>query len=121
MLKKKIADMQQQLNKSVTGENLSSESILSMSRELDNTVTRYVKKNRRGIKINREKVYSELFFKYCGGNYTLFARELSVDPSHLHRFLTKNVGGGKKLMWGIILFCKRRNLDFEGYIELKDR
>ncbi len=43
MLKEKIADMQQKLNRSVTDENLSSESILSMSRELDSEMASYVK------------------------------------------------------------------------------
>ncbi|RCX18902.1 Spo0E like sporulation regulatory protein [Anaerobacterium chartisolvens] len=119
MLKETIAEMQNLLNKSVTDKNLSSENILSLSRELDNTVISYIKAKKSTVKINREKVYEDLFLKLCGGSYSRFAREISVDPGHLHRFLTKDVGGGKKLMWGIILFCKRRNLDFENYIEIK--
>ncbi len=69
MLKKRIAEMQQELGKFVTEENLASESVLRISRELDNEVVKYLKKGRQAMKINREKVYKELFLEYFGGNY----------------------------------------------------
>ncbi len=63
------------------------------------------------MKVNRNKVY-ELMNKYCAGNYNRFGRELGVDPAHLHRFLKTGVGGGKKIVFGILKFCKSKNLDF---------
>jgi hypothetical protein len=42
----------------------------------------------------RDKAY-ELMKTYCADNYNRFARELGVDPSHLHRFLTTGVGVDK--------------------------
>ncbi len=69
------------------------------------------------MKAKREKV-AELMSIYCEGNYNRFARELSIDPSHLHRFITTGVGGGKKLVGAIIKFCKEKELNFEEYIEI---
>ena len=57
------------------------------------------------MKLIRIKV-AELMSTYCSGNYNRFARELEIDPSHLHRFLTTEVGGGKKLVGAILKFCK---------------
>ncbi len=62
------------------------------------------------MKLNREKV-SELMNNYCAGNYNRFGRELGVDPAHLHRFIKTGVGGGKKIVFGIIKFCKEKNID----------
>lgn len=66
---------------------------------------------------NRDKAY-ELMKTYCADNYNRFARELGVDPSHLHRFLTTGVGGGKKLVGAIMKFCIQKQLNFEEYIEI---
>jgi len=69
------------------------------------------------MKLNRIKI-KELMMEYTHGNYTRFARELNVDPSHLHRFLTSDIGGGKKIVGAILKFCKDKGLNFEDYIEL---
>lgn len=71
------------------------------------------------MKGNREKTM-ELMQTYCEGNYNRFARELEVDPSHLHRFITTGVGGGKKLVGAVIRFCKLKSLNFEEYIDIYD-
>lgn len=68
------------------------------------------------MRVNRLKV-AELMSTYCSGNYNRFARELEIDPSHLHRFITTGVGGGKKLLGAIMKFCKLKGLNFEEYIE----
>ncbi len=67
------------------------------------------------MKLDREKIY-ELMNKYCQGNYNRFGREMGVDPAHLHRFIKTGVGGGKKVVFGIIKFCNERRLDINDYI-----
>ncbi len=67
--------------------------------------------------ISSEKI-SELMKRFCGGNYNRFARELGVDPSHLHRFLKTGAGGGKKVIFGIAKFCKEKEVDFYDYLEM---
>ncbi len=69
------------------------------------------------MRAKREKV-ADLMNIYCDGNYNRFARELGIDPSHLHRFITSEIGGGKKLVGAIIKFCKDKGLNFEEYIEI---
>lgn len=69
------------------------------------------------MKAIREKV-AELMTTYCEGNYNRFARELGIDPSHLHRFITSDVGGGKKLVGSVIKYCQKNGLNFEDYIEI---
>lgn len=66
---------------------------------------------------NREKT-RRLLNEYYGGNYNKFAKELELDPSHLHRFLTEGVGGGKKLIGAIIKFCNNKKLNFIDYVDL---
>lgn len=69
------------------------------------------------MKLNREKV-TELMYEYTNGNYSRFARQLNVDPSHLHRFLKSDIGGGKKIVGAVMKFCKEKGLSFEDYIDL---
>ncbi|MCX7923976.1 MAG: hypothetical protein N3B21_18475 [Clostridia bacterium] len=69
------------------------------------------------MKLNITKLV-QLMDKYCNGNYAYFARELGVDTSHLHRFINNGVGGGKKMVGGIIKFCQGKGLDFNEYIDL---
>jgi hypothetical protein len=69
------------------------------------------------MKVKRGKVIN-LMNKYYHGNYNRFAKELGVDPSHLYRFLTTGIGGGKKIIGAVIKFCKQNSLDFEDYIDL---
>ena len=69
------------------------------------------------MKINREKV-NDLVEEYCAGNCNRFAREVGVDAAHMYRFLKTGVGGGKKVVLGLIKFCKSKSLNFEEYIEL---
>lgn len=68
------------------------------------------------MNLNREKL-KELMETYCN-NYNRFAREMGVDPSHLYRFLNTGVGGGTKLIGGVIKFCKAKQLKYEEYIDL---
>ncbi len=70
------------------------------------------------MKIKREKVYNELFKGLCKGNCNRFAREMSVDPAHLYRFLTAGTGGGRKIIGGVVKFCMKNGLDFKEYIEI---
>ncbi len=67
--------------------------------------------------IKRDKVL-EMMRIYCAGNYNRFGREIGVDPAHLHRFLKTGVGGGKKVVMGILKFCKEKRLDYEDYLVL---
>lgn len=69
------------------------------------------------MEANREKI-RQLMQDYCNGNYNRFAREMGVDPSHIHRFITTGVGGGKKLISGIIKFCNDKKLNFNDYLDL---
>lgn len=69
------------------------------------------------MEAKREKIF-ELMEQYCNGNYNRFAKELGVDPSHLYRFLTTGVGGGKKILGSILKFCKGKSLDFDDYIDI---
>jgi hypothetical protein len=69
------------------------------------------------MELKRENVHV-LMKNIYGGNYNRFARELKVDPSHLYRFLTTGVGGGKKLIGSIIKFCKDNKIDFQKYVDL---
>lgn len=59
----------------------------------------------------------ELMDVYCDGNYNKFSRELNIDPSHLYRFLTQGIGGGKKLMGAVSDFCKTKELEIKDYID----
>ncbi len=68
------------------------------------------------MKINREKL-NEMMQIYCAGNYNRFGRELGVDPAHLHRFLKTGVGGGKKIVFGILKFCKEKNINSDVYFD----
>ncbi len=68
------------------------------------------------MKVNREKL-CELMQQYTNGNYSRFARQLDVDPSHLHRFLKSEIGGGKKIVGAVMRFCKENGLSFEDYIQ----
>jgi transposase InsO family protein len=68
------------------------------------------------MKVNRDKTI-QLMNEYCAGNYTRFARELGVDPSHIHRYLKNDIGGGKKIVGAVINFCKSRGINFEDYID----
>ena len=68
------------------------------------------------MEAKRSKVV-ELMNDYCNGNYNRFGRELGVDPSHLYRFLTEGVGGGKKIVGAVIKFCKKNGLNYEDYID----
>ena len=52
----------------------------------------------------------------CNGNYNLFARELGLDPGHLHRFLNTGVGGGKKMIFGLMYFCSKYGLDYRKFM-----
>jgi hypothetical protein len=69
------------------------------------------------MEVKRENVIVLMKDNY-GGNYNRFARELKVDPSHLYRFLTTGVGGGKKIISSIIKFCKDNEINFEEYVDL---
>jgi len=69
------------------------------------------------MEANRSRV-TDLMNTYCAGNYNRFAKELGVDPSHLYRFLTSGIGGGKKIVGSVIRFCKEKGLDFEEYIDI---
>ncbi|MCX7923762.1 MAG: hypothetical protein N3B21_17395 [Clostridia bacterium] len=69
------------------------------------------------MKVNREKI-KQLIDTYCEGNYARFAREVDIDTSHLHRFVNKGIGGGKKVLGGVMRFCKDKNINFEDYIDL---
>jgi hypothetical protein len=70
------------------------------------------------MKANRDSL-TTLMNSYCGGNCTRFARELGVDPSHLHRYLHTGVGGGKKIVGAVMRFCKTKGIDYEQYIDLQ--
>jgi hypothetical protein len=67
--------------------------------------------------VKRQKLV-ELMETYFSGNYNRFARELEVDPSHLHRFINSGIGGGKKIAGATIKFCKHNGLNFEEYVDL---
>jgi hypothetical protein len=69
------------------------------------------------MELFKDKV-SELMQNYCDGNYNRFARELDVDVSQLYRFIKTGVGGGSKVIGGVIKFCKVKNLNFEDYIRI---
>lgn len=69
------------------------------------------------MKLKRDSV-KELMKKYYDGNYNRFAREIGVDPTHLHRFLKTGIGGGAKLIGSVMKFCKDRQLNFEEYVDL---
>jgi hypothetical protein len=69
------------------------------------------------MKLKREKI-TELMNEYTNGNFSRFARILGIDPSHLHRFLKSDIGGGKKIVGAIMKFCKDKGLSFEEYVDL---
>lgn len=67
--------------------------------------------------INREKTVAFMQSDF-DGNYNRFAKELQVDPSHLHRFLKTGIGGGRKLTGALIKYCNDHDIDFKKYIDL---
>ena len=71
----------------------------------------------RIMKLKKEKV-KKLMEEYCDVNYNRFAREMGVDLSHVHRYITKGIGGGAKLIGGVMKFYKEKHLDYTDYIEL---
>lgn len=66
--------------------------------------------------LSKEKM-NELMLAQCRGNYNLFGRELGIDPAHLYRFLTTGVGGGKKMIFSLMDFCAKKNLDYRQYFD----
>lgn len=66
--------------------------------------------------LSRERMM-ELMISQCGGNYNRFGRELGVDPAHLHRFLNTGVGGGKKMIFGLMDFCEKKHLNYKQFFE----
>lgn len=68
------------------------------------------------MKIKREQV-TELIENEYGGNMSRFSRELSLDPSHLHRCLNNGVGGGKKVVGAIMKYCKENGKSFDEYLD----
>ncbi|MCX7772559.1 MAG: hypothetical protein N2376_05530 [Clostridia bacterium] len=68
-------------------------------------------------RLSREKMI-ELMKLHCKGNYNQFGRELGVDPAHLYRFLNTGIGGGKKIIFGLMDFCEKNQLNYKNYIEL---
>ena len=65
--------------------------------------------------LDKDKM-QELMKLQCRGNYNLFARELGIDPGHLHRFLNSGVGGGKKMIFSLMDYCARNGLDYRPYL-----
>lgn len=63
----------------------------------------------------------ELMQARCGGNYNRFARELGIDPGHLHRFLKSGVGGGKKIIFGLMDYCQKNGIDYRQYLGDRQR
>lgn len=66
--------------------------------------------------LSREKM-SALMKAHCNGNYNLFGRELGVDAGHLYRFLNTGVGGGKKVMLGLMDYCIKNKLDYHAFFD----
>ena len=58
----------------------------------------------------------ELMRTRCDGNYNRFARELGVDPGHLYRFLNTGVGGGKKIIFGLMDYCMKNDIDYRSHL-----
>lgn len=69
------------------------------------------------IRLSPSKM-QELMKTRCQGNYNQFSRELGVDPAHLYRFLNTGVGGGKKIIFSLMDYCERNNLDYKKYLDL---
>ncbi len=68
-----------------------------------------------GSQLDKAKMM-QLMTEQCKGNYNLFARELGIDPGHLHRFLNTGVGGGKKMIFGLMDYCSRNNIDYRKFL-----
>ena len=68
-------------------------------------------------RLNKDKI-KDLMNSHCMGNYNKFSRELGVDPAHLYRFLNTGVGGGKKIIFSLMDYCKKNKLDYKKYIDL---
>lgn len=68
------------------------------------------------MKVSPDKL-KQLMDKQAEGNYNRFARDLHVDPSHLHHFINYGMGGGKKIIFALISYCKDKELNFEDYLE----
>lgn len=67
--------------------------------------------------LNKEKMM-ELMKTQCGGNYTRFGRELGLDAAHIYRFLNTGVGGGKTMIFSLMNFCEKKNLDYRDFFDL---
>jgi hypothetical protein len=67
-------------------------------------------------RLSKEKMM-ELMKIQCSGNYNRFGRELGVDPAHLYRFLNTGVGGGKKMIFGLMDFCDKNNLNYRTFFD----
>ena len=68
-----------------------------------------------GSQLDKAKMM-QLMIEQCKGNYNLFARELGIDPGHLHRFLNTGVGGGKKMIFGLMDYCSRNGIDYRRFL-----
>lgn len=69
------------------------------------------------MKLNMEKV-RELMESTCKGRYAEFSRMLSVDTGHVHRYLTKEIGGGLKVGTAIMKYCRDNGLNVYEYFLL---
>lgn len=67
-------------------------------------------------RLNKDKMM-ELMMSQCNGNYNRFGRELGVDTAHLYRFLNSGVGGGKTMIFSLMNFCEKNNLDYRKFFD----
>jgi hypothetical protein len=62
------------------------------------------------MKLNRGKV-RELMNNTCYGSYAEFGRMLGIDIAHIHKYLTSEIGGGKKVCTAVMKYCRDHGLN----------
>jgi hypothetical protein len=70
------------------------------------------------VTIDNKTVQNHMYKRNMG--YYDFANELGIQPSHLHKLIKHNIGGGK-LIWGkLYYYCKKNELNFESFLKQED-
>jgi hypothetical protein len=69
------------------------------------------------MRLRKDKVI-ELMNTQFKGNYNQFSKTLGLDVGHLHKYLIKDIGGGKKLIGAVMKYCRDNGLDVFEYVEL---
>lgn len=72
------------------------------------------------IEIDREFMRKWCKYKY-EGSFTKFANDMGIENSHLHKFITRGIGGGKVVWSKLYYYCRQKNISFTQFLRLEEK